>query len=102
MEDKFYVANAATDTILYGDQLREGMRVLIEDPLFKELLDDDSDSPYTIGRRSACNQWCEVSALRYKDGIVTFIGLYDDGTMRIRKYATDYAWIVKVDTLPAW
>lgn len=102
MEDKFYVANMATDTILYGDQLREGMRVLIEDSFFKELLDADSDSPYIEARRNACNQWCEVSALRNEGDIVTFVGLYDDDTMRVRRYATSYAWIVKDNTIPAW
>lgn len=102
MEDsKYYTANAATDTILYGDQLREGMEVLIEDTMLREY-DTDSDSPYVEARRNACNYWCQVTGLRYQSGVLTFIGLYDDDTMRVRRYATSYAWIVKDTTIPAW
>lgn len=99
MESQYYVAQSVTDTIVYGDQLREGMRVLIEDHMVRGS-DKEPDNPYAVARVDECNQWCEVTGLRFRRGLATFIGKYDDGTQRVRQYASSYAWIVKLDSIP--
>lgn len=99
MESQFYVANSATDTILFGRQLENGMRVLIEDSLLRGP-DRDTDNPYDIARRDENNQWCEVTNLQGNFNTTMFVGKYDDGTLRIRRFSPSWAWIVKLDSIP--
>lgn len=82
---KSYVAHESTDDIMKGKDLRDGMIVLIEDPVMR----------YSAG----AGEWCEVTRLEViptRDWpMVKFVGRYADGTMRVRSYAASYEWIVK-------
>lgn len=99
------------DLLPGGEDLREGMVVLIESSIVKEnpntALREGIGSEYAFARLKEANRWCEVTELRYSgydsadsSRLVTFIGVYADGTKRQRKYSTGYAWFVKKDSLP--
>lgn len=94
-----YVAHSNTDTILYGDELENGMRVLIEDTLFRG---DPANAGSVTNSQERVNEtaaWCTVTKFKF-GGVIRFVGLYDDGTMRVRQYARSIAWIVKLDSIP--
>lgn len=83
---KDYVANSETETILYGEQLRNGMKVLVA-----------RSSERNITYSSA---WCTVSNVRGA-GTIDFVGLYEDGSLYPRSYGFTTPWIVKLDSIPA-
>lgn len=91
-----YVADSTKgETILFGNELENGMRVLIEDKIFRGW----ESVPGESARIAECNEWCEVTRLSRKNDIVRFVGIYDDGTMRVRTYANELGWIVKLDSM---
>lgn len=96
--DQHYVAQSEFEDILFGEDLRDGMIVLIEDSLMRADLGHLS-SHYDRARAEECNRWCEVSRLRFvanpQSPMVRFVGQYPDGTMRVRTYGASHAWIVK-------
>lgn len=98
MENKFYTANSETESILYGDELEEGMVVMIEDWLLRG--EEESSSFYDQARAEENNQFCKVTRLR-KGNLVRFVGEYEDGTLRTRTFNSSYTWIVKKDSIPA-
>jgi hypothetical protein len=93
--DKFYENDPLTEDVIFGDKLRNGMRVLLEDSTFKPDLSQTNPSGYDLERRREISRWCEVSEVRFSEKVVSFIGIYDDGTKKKRAYAVDWAWIVK-------
>lgn len=100
---KFYGMDPEVDDLLPdGTYLRNGMVVLVEDPLIRadeERAGDRWERP----RLLECNRWCEVSCLtvipRHGMGtsspLVSFVGVYPDGTKRKRQYDASYAWLVR-------
>lgn len=98
--DKFYVANAEYEDIVFGQDLRDGMFVLLEDDLMRQHL-DSIGGDYDRARADEMNRWCEVTRLRViprpecASPLVKFVGVYPDGTMRVRTYDASYGWIVK-------
>lgn len=87
----------ATETIIYGSDLREGMRVRR----------DGYKSEYG-GRLTAAEEFCTVTRLErghfYGDGALTtlrFVALYDDGQQEVHSANENtYHWVVKRSTLP--
>ena len=55
MESQFYVANSASECLIYGNQLENGMRVLIEDTHLRGP-DQSNNNPYDKARQEECNQ----------------------------------------------
>lgn len=122
--DQHYLMDPATeDLITKGSKLKNGMRVLIEgSALLRENIDVPLDG-YSRQRALENNRWCVVSDLeiqeRWDDGndwgygnfggrrraprkvdpLISFVGVYDDGTKIKRSYADSYAWLVKKDSL---
>jgi hypothetical protein len=94
MEPRNYIANARIEKILFGHELKNGDRVLIEDSLFRG--DPNSAVATLRDRAMICNRWCQVTRLEKKNGLVKFIGLYDNGDMTVRDYSATTAWIVKL------
>lgn len=98
--DKWYTANAEFEDIVFGDELREGMFVLLEDDLMRQNL-DAMHSSYDTARADTMNRWCEVTQLRtiprpeMTSPLIRFVARYADGTMKVRNYDAGYAWIVK-------
>lgn len=75
--------NPETDTLKYGEELRDGDKVLPEWELFRD--DGRADEFYTVTRLDTAS----------KPKLVRFIALYDDGYMHSKSYAKSYAWIVR-------
>lgn len=97
-------ANLIEETILWGDEVKEDMVVLIADPLFREnetriSLADEQELSYTQPRYDEQNRWCRVTKLRARGDIIAFVGVYADGTMRTRTYNVGHAWIVKNESV---
>ena len=96
--DKFYMAQSEYEDIVFGEHLQDGMIVLVADTALRANMDAIHDA-YDKDRADEHNRWCEVTRLQTRPGstgtLVTFVGVYPDGTQRVRKYSTEYAWIVK-------
>jgi len=102
--DRFYEMDPEFEDLLSGRDLKDGMVVLIEDYMLRgdpEHL--GSDNRYEQARIRETNRWCTVTNVRLTYGqypCVTFFAVYADGTKRKRMYAQEYAWIVKLDSIP--
>lgn len=94
MEPRNYIANSRIEEILYGHELQNGDRVLIEDSLNR--YDPDSVVPAFKDQAMITNRWCKVTRLEKKGSTVKFVGLYDNGDMVVREYSKSFAWIVKL------
>lgn len=90
-EFKPYEADSELDVILYSDEITEGMQVLIADPMLQEGI---------LENFVAASQWCTVTKLRRDTYFLRFVGLYQCGTLRFRKVATNHAWVVRRITVP--
>lgn len=86
-----YRANVESDVILYGRQLQNGMRVLLE----------ESDRRRSALRNSKnTDRWCIVTQLVQTPFFTKFVGLYEDGTLGHREEMNTVPWIVKKDSIP--
>jgi hypothetical protein len=91
-----YRMNPAEDTLVYGDELAEGMWVLPESPLARLPHGGDEDS------RLRAQRFRRVTRLRrrpYQDSMVSevtvFVGEWVDGYRQEHLYGIGQAWIVK-------
>ncbi len=90
------------EDLCYGTDLKNGMFVLLEDALIKG--DPDRiDSDYDKMKLMETNRWCEITNYtlmpRGADSpLISFIGLYSDGTKLPRIYDASYCWIIKIET----
>ncbi len=101
-----FAMNPDTDDLLFGNELTEGMVVLVEDHLFYEdplILNKKNPSEYAVSRLNEKQRWCRIE--RFANGterdLVSFVGVYADGTKRVRTYNKSYAWFVKKDSIPS-
>lgn len=91
-----YLMNPAEDTLLFGDELREGMWVLLDD----EHLRAGVEAPEEVQIRA--QRFCRVARLRIHGETLSFVGEWVDGYQKSRgPVALSYAWIVKKDSIPA-
>lgn len=97
--DKFYTADVATEEIFpSGAHLKDMMVVLIAD-FEHRVLTTGWMSETDYDRAKERNRWCRVLDIRHHNGAITFVGAYEDGTMRIRTHPIGYGWLVKKDSL---
>lgn len=92
-----YMMDPVTEDLIRGSDLKEGMVVLIEDPMVRDDpsdLDKEDLRPYTIRRIHEASRWCMVTKLE-QGQILSFIGIYGDGTKMHRQYSDRYCWYVK-------
>lgn len=97
--DKWYTNDPQTEDVIYGDDLKNGMIVLLnrrtihrEDP--KNIRNENERE-----RLLTQNRYCEVTGLRRRGDLVQFIGVYPGGTKVDRTYSNSYTWIVRKDTM---
>lgn len=84
-----YKMTPGTDTLLYGGQLTEGMKILLEWPVLRD----------HYGRP---DEFFKVTRLDFTTrDLVRFVAVYDDGYMKSMSYSLTYAWIVRLDSIPA-
>lgn len=96
--DHSYEMDPGKEKILNGGRyLRNGMVVLIADPLMRYRYKGD----VSVGPET--NRWATVSQIRFIYGdntVVRFVGVYEDGTQAVHTYGETHAWIVKLDSIP--
>lgn len=101
-----YVMNPETDDLIRGDKLREGMIVLLESVSMRrdaENFADPKTRPYDRQRSLETSRWCTVTDMHTSSGdgrVMSFIGLYADGTKFERMYNESFCWFVKLDSIP--
>jgi hypothetical protein len=96
---KFYRMDPEVDKIvLDGTGLKVGMVVLIESSNLRAKLEDTKDD-WAFDRALEMNRWCTVSNIKIRGNTVTFVGKYEDGTMRVRRIPLDQSWLVKINSI---
>ena len=110
----FYVMDPKTETLLPGSELTNHMAVLAENTLFRS--DPGSKArhiaktargegfswtAYDEEKLVVGSRWCTITKLTRPDfnGVIRFIGVYEDGTMFTRTANQSYSWYVKKDTI---
>lgn len=96
------------DLIGDGYELKEGMRVLIADPALRNDTSrgfgrgDHEIDQKLLWQAKQNNRWCVVSKPMpdFDNDLISFIGVYDDGTKRKRMHQRITAWLVKLDSMP--
>jgi hypothetical protein len=99
-----YRMNPAEDVILFGEDIREGMVVLIEDRVMRHSYSGGEEEQLRKQR------FRKVTRLRrepiapaegYESGaLLTFIGEWVDGYQEIHRYNVSHGWLVKKDSIP--
>lgn len=92
-----YMMDPVTEDLIRGSDLKEGMVVLIEDHLAREdpkRLSSENLYHSTAVRIWETSRWCMVTKLQQGD-VMSFIGVYGDGTKMSRMYSDRYCWFVK-------
>lgn len=98
-----YVMNPRTDDLIHGHELVEGMIVLVESTSLRDNperinLGGEFDG-YLANRIRETARWCRVTKLKTvseNTALLTFIGLYADGTKMSRTYNKSHYWLVKI------
>lgn len=101
--DRYYEMDPETEDVLPGRFVVEGMRVLVENPLYRNEI-PKNDDPRVISEARMRNRWATVEKLHIvrsgETEMLCFVAVYDDGTKRMRTLSLDHAWIVKKDSAP--
>lgn len=97
-----YLMDPKTEDLIRGSGLENGMVVLSEgmreDPTRHEegYRGHYKPGPYDRASLETTSQWCRVTELRVDNEVVSFVGVYPDGTKRSRKYHQHWFWLVKI------
>jgi hypothetical protein len=90
-----YRMNPAEDTILFGDELENGMWVICDEPAMRRPYGKDEDG------RLRRQRFRRVTRLRREPGSgsapekVVFVAEWVDGYKEVHSYAVTFGWIVK-------
>lgn len=104
---KYYTMDPMTEDIVLGTELlANGMRVLINDSSKRYTFEDvntcvESSKEMFEERLLTMSRWCTVSKLQVHtdNASVRFVGIYEDGTKRVRTYHRQEPWLVKIDSM---
>lgn len=98
--DKYYEMDPETEDVLdNGSLVIDGMKVLLEDPAFRQKIHEDM-APYEISAARVTNRWATVENRKLIGANISFIAVYGDGIKRKVSLAVEHAWIVKKDSIP--
>jgi hypothetical protein len=100
---KYYEMDPKTEDLIDGRDIKDGMRILIADPIMREntFWTDAEPDAHWLDRAKELNRWCVVSRLEASHrGVVSFFAVYDDDTKRKRTYNVSHAWLVKLNSIP--
>lgn len=102
--EQVFIQNPSTEDLLRGSEIKNGMIVLIHDVVFQNFRnfeDPENREPYSYHRLLTEARWCVVTDLEVHrpDGLVSFIGLYADGTKHVRTYSNQWCWYVKRNSM---
>jgi hypothetical protein len=91
-----YLTDPDTEYLVWGDELQEGMVVVVDGAILsRENPDNIERDGYSRARVLESARWCRVTKLRRRGELVSFIGVYGDGSQAARTYNIQFAWIVK-------
>ena len=103
--DQYYEMDPETEDVLHnGTLVKDGMKILLEDPFLRERIKADMSATATsIARMS--NRWCTVEGSTITvdpsgRSFLAFVAVYEDGVKRKRTIPAGLAWIVKTDSVP--
>jgi hypothetical protein len=82
-----YLNDPQTEDCVYGDELREGDVAILAEGLFRWHSGENTFNPAT--------HWCRVTKLRQRGDILSFIGVYADGSQVPRTYNVSLCWYIK-------
>jgi hypothetical protein len=90
-----YRMNPATDRIIFGDELEEGMWVLPEDPWYRQPDSETEDEQIRAQRFRRVTRLAITH--RYGSVQARFIGEWVDGYQEVHWHGTCIAWLVRKD-----
>lgn len=90
-----YKMDPETETLLYADELENGMMVLVEDGRSVDTTRAYNNSNQMLNR----SRWATVHRLRAEESGMYFIAVYSDGDMCIRQSKATSGWFVKKDSI---
>jgi hypothetical protein len=89
-----YVMDPALDTVLFGDEITEGMWVLPEDSILRSLPIGGEEEQLRRQR------FCRVTKLRRSGTVLVFVGEWVDGYQEVLSYNECHGWIVRKAAAP--
>lgn len=98
--EKWYDFDSVHETILFTDQLRNGMRVLVSDGSMREDIPNVPPSEKLLARVNKFNRWCVVSNHSTSGERSRFVGIYDNDDKRAHDHLNNEGWFVKLDSIP--
>lgn len=99
-ETACYVMNPAEDTLIYGDELAEGMWVLPASPTARSNSGSSEDSVLRGERFRRVTRLRRQAAGGGLPELAVFIGEWVDGYLEFHTYGLVNGWIVKKDSMP--
>jgi hypothetical protein len=97
---KWTALAAADEDVIFGDQLEEGMIVILTPQLRSSDDAKFSDDQKIREGLLEKNRWCEVTNLRPMGSDIYFIGLYADAQKMVRYCGVNIGWVVKKSSIP--
>lgn len=102
---KLFSMNPETEDIVRGNELKDGMVVLVEPRDLRFPIDSEcsGNSRITFPQIVDVNRWCYVTKLHSgfpTNDRISFVGIYSDGTKAFREYQSGTPWFVKIDSIP--
>jgi hypothetical protein len=97
---KFYTMDPKNEDLLFsGRALANGMVVLVADSDSRQNL-KRLDADWELDRAFENNRWAKVTNLQIIGNNLSFVAVYEDGSKRVRTCSANYAWFVKLDSVP--
>lgn len=96
-----YQAHSDTEKIVRGRDLEEGDVILVADSVFRENPNrpDAYNNEYIRDRLYTKSRWCRVTQLEkktaYQQSLISYIGVYADGSISSHTYNESIYFIVK-------
>lgn len=102
---QIYEMDPNTEDLLYGDELIDGMVVLVSEATDRQELVCVSE--LATEKRRIINRWCTVSKLRteydrHSGNVIDihFVGIYAENEKHVRNAKPNQGWLVKKYSLP--
>jgi hypothetical protein len=97
---KFYLMDHKTEDLCSnGRELANGMKVLTADTDSRQDLKKLAQD-WQLDRAFENNRWATITNLQILGNSISFVAVYEDGSKRVRTCSVNYAWFVKLDSVP--
>jgi hypothetical protein len=97
---RHYTMDPTTEDLIFGKNLKNGMKVLIQDNSYRRVLPSSDFIPHLHDEAILkFNRWCIVSEITPVESHYAFIGVYEDGSKFISHSDSVTGWLVKKDSI---